>query len=66
MEKEKVEVCFERITTENMPESLKAADMDKVKGGMAIEIARQRGTRGGAQGADACACMCIVIYESDH
>jgi len=62
MKKEKVDVCFERITSEDMPESLKASDMHNVRGGS--EIVMKRGTKGGAFGASACACACII--ELDH
>jgi hypothetical protein len=50
----KISIGFERLSTAKEPESLKVSDMAKVRGGW-----YDRGGRGGAAGADACACACL-------
>jgi natural product precursor len=54
----KIVINFERLSTREKPESLKVTDMSKLKGGHVA-----RGNKGGAAGADACACGCPDAEE---
>lgn len=55
MNKKKVIIRFERLSTERKPESLKISDMSKLKGGHF-----DRGSQAGSCGADYCFCGCAT------
>ena len=54
MNKKKIVINFERISTARKPESLKVADMSKLTGGH-----YDRGGQAGSAGADGCSCGCV-------
>ncbi|MCX6578597.1 MAG: hypothetical protein NT166_00255 [Candidatus Aminicenantes bacterium] len=57
MNKKKVVISFERLSTAREPESLKISDMSKLRGGKIGP--GPRGSAGGAPGSDSCACGCV-------